>query len=472
MNASNAVLGLIGLGTMGRNLLLNMGDNGFQVIGYDKDPNQVQTLKQEATQDNIAAATELKEFIAVLESPKRILLLVPAGKIVDYVIADLLPFLDAGDIIIDGGNSHFPDTNRRQAELSEKGIHFIGLGISGGAEGARRGPSMMPGGRADAYEAVAPILEAVSAKVNGEPCVTYLGEGAVGHYVKMVHNGIEYGLMQLLAEAYDLMKRGLNLPNSAIGSHFSDWNATELEGFLVEITAQIFDQKDEETGADLIDVILDLSRSKGTGKWTSQDALNLGSPVPVIDMAVIMRYLSRYKEERGKAAKLFPEPSFTIDEPTEPFVQALKDATYFSFIITYAQGMQQLFEASDEYQYQLNLEAVAKIWRGGCIIRAALLEIFRKAYRRNSGLSNLIMDPTIAGILRERQANTRKIVQLATMAGIPIPGLANALMYYDAYRSERLPANLIQAQRDFFGSHTYERLDKPGKFHTDWGSNV
>ena len=466
---NNSELGLIGLGTMGRNLLLNMADHGFAVAGYDKDPGQVGFLEQEAQDVDIFATADLSEFMGALQSPKRVLLLVPAGKIVDAVINDLKPHLSEGDIIIDGGNSHFPDTNRRQKELLEEGIHFIGLGISGGSEGARRGPSMMPGGNSEAYLRVAALLEAVSAKVDGDPCVTYLGKGAVGHYTKMVHNGIEYGLMQLLAEAYDLMKRGLELSNTMIGKEFSSWNEAELEGFLVEITAQIFDQKAEDVEADLIDVILDQSRSKGTGKWTSQDAMNLGAPVPVIDMAVIMRYLSAYKEERLAAQERFPEPGFQLSVDAAAFLPKLRNAIYFSFIITYAQGMQQLHEASKDYDYQLDLEAVARIWRGGCIIRAALLELFRKAYQTQPDLPNLIMDPAISQLLQERQQETREVVIAATAAGVPIAAISNALLYFDAYRSGRLPANLIQAQRDFFGSHTYQRIDKPGKFHTDWG---
>ena len=470
MSTKKAELGLIGLGTMGRNLLFNMADNGFAVAGYDKDPNQVVILEEEAEAYDILATAELTTFLNALEAPRRVLLLVPAGKIVDFVIQDLKPHLEKGDMIIDGGNSHFSDTNRRQTELIEEGIHFIGLGVSGGSEGARRGPSMMPGGDSEAYMRISAILEAVAAKVDGEPCVTYLGKGAAGHYVKMVHNGIEYGLMQLLAEAYDLMKRGLNLSNAEIGKHFTDWNAGELEGFLVEITAKIFDQKAEDADADLIDLILDLSRSKGTGKWTSQDALDLGAPVPVIDLAVVMRYMSRYKEERVAAQEKYPEPGFTLTvEDKAAFIEQLRNAIYFSFIVTYAQGMQQLHAASEEYDYKLDLEAVARIWRGGCIIRAALLEVFRKAYQAEPNLPNLLIDNNIGAILRDRQGDTRTVVQLATAAGIPIPAIYNSLMYFDAYRSSRLPANLIQAQRDFFGSHTYERIDQEGKFHTEWG---
>ncbi len=469
MSNKKAELGLIGLGTMGRNLLLNMAESGYAVAGYDKDAGQVTALEEEAKAFGISAMAELPSFVASLSTPRAILLLVPAGKIVDAVIEDLRPHLAAGDLIIDGGNSHFSDTERRQAQLDEQDIHFIGLGISGGAEGARRGPSMMPGGERTAYERVAPLLEAVAAKVDGEPCVTYLGKGAVGHYVKMVHNGIEYGLMQLIAEAYDLMKRGLGLSNETMGRHFAAWNEAELEGFLMEITAKIFYQQAEDADEALLDLILDQSRSKGTGKWTSQDAMDLAAPAPVIDMAVVMRYLSGYKEQRVAAQERFPEPGFTLQADRESFPEKVRHALYFSFIVTYAQGMQQLRRASEEYGFQLDLEAVARIWRGGCIIRAALLEAFRKAYRAEPALSNLIMDDAIAQLLRDTQSAAREVVQAATAAGIPVAGIASALTYFDAYRSGRLPANLIQAQRDFFGSHTYERVDKPGTFHTEWG---
>ena len=459
-------LGLVGLGTMGKNLLMNMADNGFEVAGYDKDTTKVDSLKD--AEGDIYGAKTVEEFVAVLEKPRRIFLLVPAGKIVDYVIADLLPHLEKGDIIMDGGNSYFKDTMRRQNELTPKGIHFLGIGVSGGAEGARRGPSMMPGGNRTAYNKVRPIMEAAAAKIGKQPCVTYLGEGAVGHFVKMVHNGIEYGLMQLLAEAYDLMNRGLGMSNAAIQATFEDWNNKELRSFLVEITAEIFKAKDDLDKGDLIDKIMDKGKQKGTGKWTSQEALDLGVAVPTIDLAVIARVISAIKLERKEASEVLTGPVINIKKDTKTFVRRLKNATLFSFIVSYAQGMAMLKDASDEYGFNLDLEGVAKIWRGGCIIRAKLLEDFRRAYKKQPDLSNLLLDERMAKIVNKTQKDTRTVIVEAVKAGITVPCLTASLGYFDSYRSARLPMNLVQAQRDFFGSHTYERLDKEGTFHYNW----
>ena len=460
-------LGLVGLGTMGRNLLMNMAGNDFDVAGYDKDLTKVHSLRKESK--TIYGAETMEDFISVLERPRRIMLLVPAGKVVDYVLADLSPYLEKGDIVIDGGNSYFKDTQRRQKELLEKGVHFLGIGVSGGAEGARRGPSMMPGGDKKAYGKVKNILEAVAAKVGKQPCVTWLGEGAVGHYVKMVHNGIEYGLMQLLAEAYDLMKRGLVLSNAEIKQVFEDWNGKELQSFLVEITAKIFEQKDTLSKADVIDIILDKGKQKGTGKWTSQEAMDVGVPVPSIDLAVLARAISAFKAKREKAAMVLSGPEMAIGGNKGGFVRRLKNAILFSFVITYAQGMELLRAASQEYGFNLDLEGVARIWRGGCIIRAKLLEDFRRAYKKQSDLSNLLFDERISKIVNRHQKDVRKIVAEATKSGIPIPCLMACLSYYDSYRTARLPMNLVQAQRDFFGAHTYERIDRAGVFHTEWG---
>ena len=459
-------LGLVGLGTMGKNLLMNMADNGFEVAGYDKDTTKVDSLKD--AEGDIYGAKTVEEFVAVLEKPRRIFLLVPAGKIVDYVIADLLPHLEKGDIIMDGGNSYFKDTMRRQNELTPKGIHFLGIGVSGGAEGARRGPSMMPGGNRTAYNKVRPIMEAAAAKIGKQPCVTYLGEGAVGHFVKMVHNGIEYGLMQLLAEAYDLMNRGLGMSNAAIQATFEDWNNKELRSFLVEITAEIFKAKDDLDKGDLIDKIMDKGKQKGTGKWTSQEALDLGVAVPTIDLAVIARVISAIKLERKEASEVLTGPVINIKKDTKTFVRRLKNATLFSFIVSYAQGMAMLKDASDEYGFNLDLEGVAKIWRGGCIIRAKLLGDFRRAYKKQPDLSNLLLDERMAKIVNKTQKDTRTVIVEAVKAGITVPCLTASLGYFDSYRSARLPMNLVQAQRDFFGSHTYERLDKEGTFHYNW----
>jgi 6-phosphogluconate dehydrogenase len=459
-------LGLVGLGTMGKNLLMNMADNGYDVAGYDKDTSKVHSLKD--AEGDIYGAETVEEFVGVLEKPRKVFLLVPAGKIVDYVIADFLPHLEKGDIIIDGGNSYFKDTQRRQKELSAKGIHFLGIGVSGGAEGARRGPSMMPGGNRTAYNKVRPIMEAVSAKVGKQPCVTYLGEGGVGHFVKMVHNGIEYALMQLLAEAYDLMKRGAGMSNAEIQAAFADWNAKELNSFLVSITAEIFKAKDDLSDGDLIDKIMDKGKQKGTGKWTSQEALDLGAAVPSIDLAVIARVISAFKTERTEAAEILDGPEPLIKREQKTFVRRLKNATLFSFIVSYAQGMAMLKDATEEYGFNLNLEGVARIWRNGCIIRAKLLEDFRRAYKKDANLANLLVDERIAKVVNKTQKDTRMVMTDAIKAGIPVPCLMASLSYYDSYRSARLPMNLVQAQRDFFGSHTYERTDQEGIFHYNW----
>ncbi|MGK0363545.1 MAG: 6-phosphogluconate dehydrogenase [Saprospiraceae bacterium] len=459
--------GLIGLGTMGKNLLMNISDHGYEVAGYDKDLSKVQSLKDET--GDIYGAETIEDFVASLEKPRKLMMLVPAGKIVDYVITDLMPLLDRGDIIMDGGNSFFKDTERRQKELKGTGIHYLGIGISGGAEGARRGPSMMPGGNRTAYNKVKPILESVAAKIGKQPCVTYLGEGSVGNYVKMVHNGIEYGLMQILAEAYDVMNRGLGMSNAEIHETFTDWNEKELQSFLVEITAKIFAVKDKESGKEVIDLILDKGKQKGTGKWTSQDALNVGEPIPTIDLAVIARAISAFKTERVAASEILKGPeNQMIKKEKKTYMRRLKNATIFSFLVTYAQGMSLLQSASEEYKYNLDLEGVAKIWRGGCIIRAKMLEDFRKAYKKDAKLTNLLVDSGIAKKVNKTQKDTRTVIMDAVKVGVPLPCIGACLAYFDSYRAARLPMNLVQAQRDFFGSHTYERLDREGVFHTEW----
>lgn len=457
---------------MGRNLLLNMADKGFPVIGNDKDPLQVKALKQEANNNKIHSTNSLEEFISTLQTPRLIMLLVPAGAVVDVVIHELLPHLSTNDMIIDGGNSYYADTGRREAELKRKGINFLGLGISGGAAGARLGPSMMAGGSLEAYQRVENIFNAVAAKVNNEPCVAYLGPGSAGHYVKMVHNGIEYGIMQLIAETYDIMRRGLGLNNKQLQEVYAEWNNSELESFLMEVTAQIFSQPDELTNGALIDYILDSSKQKGTGKWTLQNALELGVPVPILDTAVAMRYMSGNKKEREEVAKIFNSINEIITEDKTSFISQLKSALYFSFIITYSQGMSLMKEASREYQYNLNLKKIVKIWRGGCIIRANLLEHINAALTKKPDLSNLLLSPAFSEILLHKQRDLRKVIKAAIDAGIPVPGLMASLAYFDAFRSHRLPANLIQAQRDFFGAHTYERIDREGTFRTHWGKKT
>jgi len=466
MSANKFDLGLIGLGTMGKNLLLNMIDNGYDVAGYDKDTAKVEAVADDS--NDIYGAKTVEEFVSVLEKPRRIFLLVPAGKIVDYVVADLLPHLEKGDIIMDGGNSFFKDTMRRQEELKPKGIHFLGIGVSGGAEGARRGPSMMPGGNKTAYNKVRPIMEAVAAKVGKQPCVTYLGEGGVGHFVKMVHNGIEYGMMQILAEVYDVMHRGLGMENAEIQAAFEEWNNKELRSFLVEITAEIFKAKDNLGKGDLIDQIMDKGKQKGTGKWTSQEALDLGAAVPTIDLAVIARVVSALKLERVAASEILTGPEGMIKKEKKSFVRRLKNATLFAFISSYAQGMAMLKDGSDEYGFNLDMEGVARIWRGGCIIRAKLLEDFRRAYKKQPQLANLLVDERIAKVVNKTQKDTRTVIGEAVKIGIPVPCLMASLSYFDSYRSARLPMNLVQAQRDNFGSHTFERLDREGSFHYEW----
>ena len=459
--------GLVGLGVMGRNFILNVTDHGFSAYGLDTSDDMVARLREEGAGKPVDGTTEVTEFVANLSSPRKIMLLVPAGKVVDLVIADLLPHLDEGDIIIDGGNSFFRDTDRRFAELQEKGIHFFGSGVSGGAKGARFGPSIMPGGDKAAYQHIKPIFEAVSAKVNGEPCVAHLGNGSAGNYVKMVHNGIEYGLMQLISEAYDLMKRGLGLSNQQLHETFDQWNNDRLKSFLVEITAEIFTQKDDLTQGDLVDAILDKGKQKGTGKWTSQNAMDLGIPIPTIDVAVSMREISSLKDQRVAAETLYPVSKSSHSELS---VAEVEKALYFNFIIAYAQGMQQLAEASEEYGYELDMETIAKIWRGGCIIRATLLEDMRQAFDRNPKLQNLLLDESFAAEVNPLVDSAAKVLSYAMRNGIPVSAMSAGLNYFNAFRSGRLPMNLIQAQRDHFGSHTYERLDREGVFHTEWGA--
>ncbi|WP_133642125.1 NADP-dependent phosphogluconate dehydrogenase [Sphingobacterium paludis] len=464
---NNYNFGIVGLGVMGRNLLLNMADNGFAVAGLDLDLQQARFLEAQLSEEHrVKVTTQAKEFIMALEKPRAIMLLVPAGKPVDLAMASLVPFLDEGDIIIDGGNSYFADTERRFNELSMLGLHFFGMGISGGESGARRGPSLMPGGDRQAYERLRPIFEAVAAKVNGEPCVEFLGNGSAGNYVKMVHNGIEYGIMQLLAETYDLMKRLYGFDNETIQQTFEEWNRAELNSFLLEITAQILKKKEGDQY--LVDLISDWAKSKGTGKWTSQNAMDLQVPVPVIDAAVNMRDMSTYKPERLEAARLLPWNGPGIDQSAEAIIPRLKDALYFAVITTYAQGLAQLTVASETYGYELDLQVVTKVWRGGCIIRAVVLEDFRKAFVNQPGLRNILLDSTIAQKLLDRQASLREVLKDAIANGIPVPAYVNTISYVDAYRSEKLPTNIIQAQRDYFGAHTYERIDQEGIFHTLW----
>lgn len=462
--------GLVGLGVMGCNFILNVADNGFSAYGHDLDSEKVNALKNEGNPEHrINASTNIKTFVKALKQPRKIMLLVPAGKIVDSVIDSLLPFIDRGDIIIDGGNSFFTDTDRREEELQKRAINFFGAGVSGGAKGARFGPSIMPGGPKSAYAHIKPIFEAVAAKYKGEPCVAYLGPKSAGNYVKMVHNGIEYGLMQLTSETYDLLKKAGKFSNQELHESFAKWNEGRLQSFLVEITSRIFIQKDDLnlSKLGLLDQIKDKAKQKGTGKWTSQNAMDLGIPVPSIDIAVNMREISALKEERIQADKLYDKPEIEYMDK-EILEKLAEEALYFSFILTYAQGLHVLAEASKEYGYKLNIAVIARIWRAGCIIRAALLADITEAFNDDDELPNLLVAPNFVKKVKETVTSARELVAFGAKNGIPLPGLSNSLIYFDAYTSTRLPLNLIQAQRDYFGSHTYERIDKEGIFHTEW----
>lgn len=463
--------GMIGLGTMGRSLLLNMADHGFAVAGHDKDASKVASLNEEGRDKNVKGFGDAKEFIQSLTTPRAIMMLVPAGKIVDSVIEELTPLLDKGDILIDGGNSHFTDTNRRVDELEAKGLHFFGMGVSGGEEGARRGPSMMPGGDKDAYNVMKPIFEAIAAKVDGVPCVTYIGPGASGHFVKMVHNGIEYGLMQLIAETYEILKKGLKLDNEAIRKVFTKWNGGRLQSFLMDITKDIFAFKAPGTDHLLIDDIKDEAKAKGTGKWTSQVAMDLQAPITTIDAAVSMRDLSKYKQLREQASALYSKDEPRLNVNTDEFISALEQTFYFSMIITYAQGMHLLSRASEEYNYGLKLDEIAKIWRGGCIIRSLFLNDIFNAYQKDEKLAHLLLDGEVQNLVSDAVKGARTVLAATIAAGIAAPAYTASLSYFDNFRNKRMPSNLTQAQRDYFGAHTYELIGKEGVFHTQWTAN-
>jgi 6-phosphogluconate dehydrogenase len=467
---SKANFGMIGLGTMGRNFLLNIGEHGISGVGYDLDAGKRALLLQEGVGMPVSVGESLTDFLSKLESPRNVMLLVPAGPIVDNVIAELVPYLDKDDLIIDGGNSHFTDTERRIADLETKGVGFMGIGVSGGEEGARHGASIMPGGKREFYDRIDKTLQAVSAKVNGDPCVAYMGTGSAGHFVKMVHNGIEYGMMQLIAETFDFMQHVLRMEYPEMRRTFSEWKDGELGSFLIEITAEVLRKTDGETGNPLVSMILDTAGQKGTGKWTSQAAMDFGVPIPTIDSAVTMRQISARKSMRVRAAGDYNSIQTSADlSRSRTSIGELKDALLCAFVITYAQGMALLQSTSVEKNYGLNLAEIAKIWRGGCIIRSKLLETIRQAYENDPMLENLMLDKTLAQILRSRSASLRKAVVAFNESGTPAACFSSALAYFDAMRSERLPANLIQAQRDFFGAHTYQRTDKEGTFHTpDW----
>jgi 6-phosphogluconate dehydrogenase len=476
-------IGLVGLAVMGQNLVMNMANNGFSVAVYNRTAsvtdeftgglgNRPEGVVAPGTPERIVGYHELEDFVKSLKSPRRVMIMVKAGKPVDAVIDQLLPLLDEGDILIDGGNSDYADTNRRYADLKAQGFRFIGTGVSGGEEGALKGPSIMPGGDPEAWPFVKDVLQTISAKVeDGSPCCEWVGEAGAGHYVKMVHNGIEYGDMQLICEAYFLLKHALGLSNDELYSVFKEWNEGDLESYLIEITRDIFAVKDRETGEFLVDRILDTAHQKGTGKWMSQHALDLGVPTTLITEAVYARCLSAQKEARVRAAKVLTGPSeTTYDGDREDFVNDVRQALYASKLVSYAQGYVQLDSAADEFGWKLDNGNIALLWRGGCIIRSRFLGDIKTAFDENPDLENLLLDEFFRKAIDAAQPSWRRVVAAAVTLGLPVPGFAAALSYYDGYRRDRLPANLLQAQRDYFGAHTYERIDKPRgeTFHTDW----
>ncbi len=463
-------IGLIGLAVMGENLALNIESRGYSMAVFNRTYEKTaQLIAGRAKGKRFVGAKTLKEFVDALERPRRIIVMVKAGAPVDAVIDDLVPLLDRGDLIIDGGNSHFVDTIRRNKALAGGRLLFIGTGVSGGEEGALKGPSIMPGGQREAYGLMEEVLTSISAKVDGRPCCTYIGPNGAGHYVKMVHNGIEYGDMQLICEAYALMEGALGLTAAELHEVFTRWNAGDLNSFLIEITADIFKRIDEETGKPLVEMVLDRAGQKGTGKWTTVSALDLGIPAQTMAEAVFARCMSAIKDERVAASKVLGGPASKYTGDRDAFIDAIHGALYASKICSYAQGFQLMRAASAEYGWGLRFGEIAMIWRGGCIIRAHFLNRIKEAFDRDAELANLMLDPFFREILDRNQASWRKVVFTSAELGIPAPAFASALAYYDSYRRARLPANLLQAQRDYFGAHTYERVDRPGTFHSEWG---
>jgi len=461
--------GLIGLAVMGQNLVLNVERAGFSVAVFNRTTSRTEDfIAGPAQGKNIVGAKTIEEFIDLLEEPRKIMLMVKAGQPVDAFIEKLIPYLEKGDLIIDGGNSFFKDTIRRNRALAERGILYIGTGVSGGEEGALKGPSIMPGGQKEAYDLVEPIFTKIAAQVDDGPCCAYIGPDGAGHYVKMVHNGIEYGDMELISETYDIMKRALGMSPMEMHEVFAQWNKGPLNSYLIEITADILSKTDPDTGAPLIDAILDKAGQKGTGKWTSQSALDLGVPTPTINSAVESRIISAYKDERVEASRIIKGPAKQYKGNKEKFIKALHNALYASKVCSYAQGMALLRAASEEFNWNLKFSEIARIWKGGCIIRAVFLDKIRKAFSRNPDLKNLLLDKFFKRVVEKGQNNWRMVVKTAVNCGIPVLAMTASLAYFDAYRQERLPANMIQAQRDYFGAHTYKRVDKEGAFHTEW----
>ena len=464
-----ADIGLVGLAVMGQNLVLNMESRGYTVAVYNRTAERTRKfMEQRAGGKKIVAGYGIEEFLGALKKPRTIMIMVKAGKPVDDTIGQLVPFLEKGDILIDGGNSFFQDTIRRTRELEANGFRYIGTGVSGGEEGALHGPSIMPGGTQAAYEQVGKIFLDIAAKVDGEPCCTYIGADGAGHYVKMVHNGIEYGDMQLIGEAYMLMKDALGMSHEEMQRTFAEWNRGELDSYLIEITADILSKTDPETGRPLVEMILDKAGQKGTGKWTSQSALDLGISTPTVAEAVFARCISAVKEERVDASSVLSGPKMAFHGDKEEFVESIRQALYASKICSYAQGFSLMQSAAEEHGWELKLGEIAMIWRGGCIIRAKFLGKIKEAYDRNPALRNLLMDPYFSEIVQNNQERWRQVVSAAIQMGVPVPGFSSAITYYDAYRNERLWANMIQAQRDYFGAHTYQRVDRDGSFHTEW----
>ena len=470
--AKQGQFGMMGLAVMGRNLALNVEEHGFPVSVWNREPEKVDGFIGEFQTKQFIGTKSLEEFVFSLERPRRLMMLIKAGPPVDQMMEKLKPLLEPGDIVIDGGNSYFKDTQRREAAWRAAGLNFVGSGVSGGEDGARHGPSLMPGGSTEAYEHIKPIFEAIAAKTDSGPCVAYCGPDGAGHFVKMVHNGIEYGDMQLIAEAYDILRSALHLEAAELADIFGEWNRGELESFLIEITANIFGVRDEETGKALVDLVLDKAEQKGTGKWTAQEAVDLGVPIPTIAAALDSRVISSMKDERVAAAKKIKGPrSKKVRGDKQKLIKAVHDALYASKICSYAQGLSLIRRGSDEHNWNVNLSEMARIWKGGCIIRARFLDSIMRAYDRKPKLANLLLDDEFRKWIRAAQANWRLAVKTTQSMGVPVPAMSASLSYFDSYRTERLPQNLTQAQRDYFGSHTYERVDHPelGHIHTDWG---
>ena len=471
MADQKANIGVVGMAVMGKNLALNIESRGYTVGIYNRSASKTEDVMKDHSEKNLVPSYSIEDFVNSLETPRRIIMMVKAGKPTDAVIDELLPLLDKGDVLIDGGNTNFHDTMERNARLDKSGINFIGMGVSGGELGALQGPSLMPGGQKEAYDLVAPILTKIAAKApeDGEPCVAYIGPNGAGHYVKMVHNGIEYGDEELIDESYNILRNVAGLSVPQLADIFADWNEGELNSYLIEITADILTRKDNlGTDNPIVDMILDRGANKGTGKWSSQDALEIGVDQSVITESVYARFISMIKEERVKASKILPAPKGEIEFNPDEIVEKVREALYFGKIMSYAQGFAQLKAASEEYDWNLKMGELAKIWRAGCIIRAKFLQNITNAYDKNPELDNLLLDPYFTDIASKYQESARDVVILATKAGVPVPSLSASVAYYDSYRAEVLPQNLLQAQRDYFGAHTYERVDRPGNFHYPW----